>query len=477
MGRFLAVRYVAFALFILFCGLIGSFAALNLGFMTSGVITLQALVEALDIYLVAVSVINVVFIVPVVGTELYRRGALTSRIWFELLWVSAFFLAYLGGAITSTMLIPNAVCNTGGSMKLACMTSMGLVAFAWISASAYLIYFFTLLAYCVIHSKPSFNIWNTSIVDHPWTPKPSAMSYGSAESIDSRRTLTDTHVHAFNFKAATSLDDSNLEKDMDAAALPIYSRNLAGPPTFGQNRTSGRREAVDLGTVNASARRGQSVGVNAINGAPAYYAQQQETYFNEQGPHRFHQNPRGDLEGQNRTLDRNPYRSAEPAQGSRQAPWVNSNDDETPSPAVITHAARVSQPSMSLYPAHVVATGLTTQSAKMKKPVKPDAAMNDLLRAAGLNQSVTSLPYMKSSVGHGRDLDVVSVRSGENGHSKSQSVDTFVQANPTEVGAGHRRSISEARGQQRGRRSGPRHKPPPLDLSSLSNIASADRRK
>jgi hypothetical protein len=290
------------------------------------------------------------------------------------------------------------------------------------------------------------------------------MSHGSAESIDSRRTLTSTHVHAFNFKAVTSLDDSNLEKDMDAVVLPIYSRNLAGPPTFGQNR-------------NASARRGQSVGVNAINGAPAYYAQQQETYFNEQGPHRFHQNPRGDLGSQKKTLDRNPYRSAEPAQGSRQAPWANSNDDETPSPAVITHAARVSQPSMSLYPAHVVATGLTTQSAKLKRPVKPDAAMNDLLRAAGLNQSATSLPYMKSSVGHGRDLDVVSVGSGESGHSKSQSVDTFVQANPTEVGAGHRRSLSEARGQQRGRRSGPRHKPPPLDLSSLSNIASADRRK
>jgi hypothetical protein len=68
------------ALFILLCGLTGSFAGLNLGFMTSGVITLQgthqaqeragltilaASVEALDIYLAAVSIINIVFIVPV----------------------------------------------------------------------------------------------------------------------------------------------------------------------------------------------------------------------------------------------------------------------------------------------------------------------------------------------------------------------------------------------------------------------------
>lgn len=60
MSKFLAVRYVAFgayhyphsheparsnvliaALFIVFCSLIGSFAALNLGFMTSGVLRLQ----------------------------------------------------------------------------------------------------------------------------------------------------------------------------------------------------------------------------------------------------------------------------------------------------------------------------------------------------------------------------------------------------------------------------------------------------
>jgi hypothetical protein len=68
------------ALFILLCGLTGSFAGLNLVFMTSGVIILQGMhlararagltiltasVEALDIYLAAVSIVNVVFIVPV----------------------------------------------------------------------------------------------------------------------------------------------------------------------------------------------------------------------------------------------------------------------------------------------------------------------------------------------------------------------------------------------------------------------------
>jgi hypothetical protein len=295
------------------------------------------------------------------------------------------------------------------------------------------------------------------------------ISHGYTESIDSRRTLADTHINAFNLKADSSQDDSTPEKDGDAAILPIYSQNttFAGPPTFGPSRIPGRRGGIDLGTTNSRAIRGQDMGVNAVNGAPVHY----ETHFNDQGPHKFHQNPR-DLENQNRIVDRNAYRSAEPAQ-------ANANDDETPSPAVITHAARVSQPSMSLYPAHIVATGLTTQSAKPPKRAEPDAAINDLLRAAGLNQSATTLPYMKSSVGHVKESDLASVNSGESGHAKSQSVDAVGQANPgrTEAGAGHRRSTSEAREQKRGRRSGPRHKPPPLDLSSLSNIANAGKRR
>jgi hypothetical protein len=130
---------------------------------------------------------------------------------------------------------------------------------------------------------------------------------------------------------------------------------------------------------------------------------------------------------------------------------------------------------MSLYPAHVVATGLTTQSAKPSKRAEPDAAINDLLRAAGLTQSATSLPYMKSSIGHAKESDLTSVNSDESGHAKSQSVDIYPQR--MEVGAGHMRTTSEVGEPKRGKRSGQRHKPPPLDLSSLSNIANADKRR
>jgi hypothetical protein len=465
MSTFLAVRYVAFALFILFCGLTGSFAALNLGFITSGVVKLQPPVEALGIYLIIISVANVVFLVPVIGTELYRKGALTSRIWFELLWVSIFFLAYLGGAISATLLTPSAVCQTAGPMKLACMSSMALIAFAWISSSIYLIYFFTLLAYCIIHSKPNFNIWNTSVVDDPWAPKPLTIAQRQTQSIDSRRTLTD--VHAFTLKADYSRDDvSDLEKDN---SLPIYGHNTrsAGVPTFGASHAPGRRGGgIDLGTQSSRVTHGQNMGVNAINGAPAYHVQQ---HFNDQGAHRFYSNPRGDVENQN---DMIVHGGVEPLQGSRQAPWAA--DEETPSPAIITHASRVPQPSMSLYPAHIVNAGLTTQSAK------PQGAINDLLRAAGLNQSATSLPYLNSSNGHTREADRISVLSGESGHTKSQSVDSMIQSysgyTGSTAGAGARRSTSDERVQKRGRSSRPRHRPPPLDLSALSNIKNADRR-
>ncbi|KIM30485.1 hypothetical protein M408DRAFT_328067 [Serendipita vermifera MAFF 305830] len=438
MSTFLALRYVAFALFILLSGLTGSFAGLNFGFMTSGVVVPQDPIKALDMYLVVISALNVLFVVPIIGTELYRKGALTSRIWFELFWVSAFFLAYLGGAIAATMLIPNAVCKAAGSMKLACMTSTILIAFTWITSALYLIYSFSLLAYCIIHSKPNFNIWNTTIVDHPWTPKPLPNLRSETQSIDSRQTLTDAHVVPYKGFAH---DDSPIhEKDV----LPVFSRNngtMAGPTTFG------------------GAANNQRMGVNAINGAPAY---SQPADLNGQGPHKFYSNPQRDLESGN-------------AEGHRQAPW--SQDDETPSPAVITHASRVQQPSLSLYPVHVVNAGLTTQSAHPGTKPRP---LEDLLKAAGLNHSATSLPYMKTSVGHGQEADVTSKTSSPIAHSKSQSFDSVIQAYSTPRGAvkpsaGGRKSQSEERG---GRRSRPRHRPPPLDLSSLglSNIANADRR-
>jgi len=320
-------------------------------------------------------------------------------------------------------------------MMLACMSSMVLLAFVWITSTFYLIYFFVLISYCIMHSKPHFNIWNTSIVDHPWTPKP---SHSHAPSIDSRRTLADV-VNPYNLKAGTSRDDlSEMEKDGESV-LPVYT--ITGPPTFGATE---RRGGLDIG-----ASHGYQQGVNSINGAPVYPTQSYE-----QG-HKFYKNPRGgDVESQTRNA---------------QAPWVNSTGEETPSPAIITHASRVAQPSMSLYPVHVVNAGLTTQSAG-----KSPGRMSGLLRAAGLNQSATSLPYLSSTVGHGGPSDTTSIISS---HSKSQSVDSFTQPPPRlNASNGGRRSTSEVRERERGRSSRPRHRPPPLDLSSLSNIANADRR-
>ena len=302
--------------------------------------------------------------------------------------------------------------------------------------------------------------------------------HGSSESIDSRRTLADIRVHAYNLKVATSQDDpSTPEKDGNTVILPVHTQNtaLGGPPTFGPGRISGRR-AMDLGTAAGSqAIVGQAMGVNAINGVPAYYAQQQERFSNDQGPHKFHQNPRADLENQDRIMA---YTSADPPQGSRQAPWLHPNEEESPSRATIVHAARVSQPTISLYPAHVVATGLTTRPIKLAKPPKREVAINELIRAAGLNQSVTSLPYLRSSSGHTRESDAASVGSGENEHVRSQSVETFVQAKPAVVSpvVGHKRGNSEGPRQKRVKGSRPRRRPPPLDLSALSNVASADRR-
>ena len=84
-----------------------------MGYLMNGMpVTSLGMVQSLDTYLLILSIVNLVFLFPVyvqqstsekgiltrrsIGTELIRRGALTSKIWFELIWNSLFLLAFLG---------------------------------------------------------------------------------------------------------------------------------------------------------------------------------------------------------------------------------------------------------------------------------------------------------------------------------------------------------------------------------------------
>ncbi|KAG8793395.1 hypothetical protein FRC16_010991 [Serendipita sp. 398] len=473
MNTFVAVRYGLFALFILFAGLIGSFSALNLGFMNTNMGTntkRPPMVQSLDLYLAILSIANMVFIFPVIGIEIVRKGAITSRIWFEHIWVAFFSLAYLMGAIAATMLLPKALCPPGKTNTMACFASVALIAFMWTISSLYFIYFLTLLVYTLVHSQSCSNIWTSTITDrssHPQELPPVVVSQSYSQSIDSPTKLINVHP----MKTETDSPGKDEEKAV-VVILPTLNKN--GPPTFGAGYTFPQRSGV---TPNASSNRyARDMGVNAINGAPSYDGRPQQNGGSSMMPYQFQAHPYRKLQSAQDTPD------SAMSSGHVKAPW--SNESQTPSPAVVKQAAKVTPIQQSLYPAHVVNAGLDVrnlvpQPTQQKAPVVGNLV--DLLRAAGLSQGRTPLPNDPSSRVSQRSSDMSSPSA--RGHGQAQSVDSFVQvslqspSNGTPMRTSNRRSMSLGDTQLAyGRRGRPMRRPPPLNLTGLSNIARADAR-
>ncbi|PVG02560.1 hypothetical protein CPB86DRAFT_588718 [Serendipita vermifera] len=472
MKAFLVVRYVVFALLVVLCGLNVSFAALNLGFLKSGVVpSTRAIVSQLDFYYASLSSFNILFIFVIIVTEILRKGAFVSRIWFELAWVALSFLAHLGGAIAGTQMIPKALCGTGASAKLVCMASMILIVFVWITASLHLVYFCILLAYGITQSRSTSGVWSSAVVDHPVQPDDASQSN---VSIDSRRTLT--NLQPVLFKGASQKGSPDSDQDLEKLNLPVYNPRFHSnePPTFGAYAGRG-----SLDTAERTRVRG--MGVHSINGAPVYRT---NGIPSSQGPHQFYANPSQPRPAP-RSSSENPANATN--QPRRIAPWHN--DEESPSPAEIRHASRVTNPSASLYPSHVVNAGLTTRPVQTAVPAKV-GAMAELLKAAGLRTSTSSLPYTHSPNGNSQQSQLsvsgatVSRTSSTNSrHMQTQSVSSFVQAAPSNVVESptmrnSRRSLSDGNIIiTANKRKGPRRRPPPLNLSGLSNIANAERRR
>jgi hypothetical protein len=252
---------------------------------------------------------------------------------------------------------------------------------------------------------------------------------------------------------------------------PVFTRNpvINGPPTFGITQQCEPRSGTDLGQASAHNINKWNLGVDAINGVPDYrterptgaYQLQKHSYWASSGD-------------PNRTSSPTASYSEYPQQP---APWLSG--EETPSPAVIIRASRVT-PSVSLYPVHIVNAGLTTQPVKPKTPTAW-STLTGFIQLNSQRESKTSLPYMNNSRGTSqRSIAPASLsRTNSVSHSQSQSVDSFVQIGQAprdgeqEIGG---RAPNAERSISRGRRSRPLQRPSPLNLLGLSNIVNAERR-
>jgi hypothetical protein len=330
--------------------------------------------------------------------------------------------------------------------------------------------------YSLNRSRHESKVWSSSVVDHSnrfSNLPPVLITHRYSHPIDGP-----SNVQQIGFKDATpSANDSlRLGKEMmgkeSGLKPPVFTSNpgINGPPTFGNSQQYEPRSGIDLGHANAHNINTMNLGVDAINGAPDY--RKEHPTGGHQLQNHLYWASSGDPNGASSPpADYSQYPQQQPA------PWLSG--EESPSPAVIIRASRVT-PSVSLYPVHIVNAGLTTKPVKPKTPTAL-STLTGFLQFSSQRESKTSLPYMKNSRGTSqRSIASASIsRTNSVDHSQSQSVDSLTQISQAPrdgVQDIRDRAPNTERSISRGRRSRPLHRPPPLNLLGLSNLVNAERR-
>jgi len=106
MNSLATLRYLVFAALIVFSSIVASVAVWN-----SSLVSSSGQEAHIDTYLVIVGALGLALTFTIIFVELIRRNAFTSRVWFELLWTTTFFMLYLGGASVLTALGPDTMCQ------------------------------------------------------------------------------------------------------------------------------------------------------------------------------------------------------------------------------------------------------------------------------------------------------------------------------------------------------------------------------
>ncbi|CAE6448883.1 unnamed protein product [Rhizoctonia solani] len=110
-----------------------------------------------------------------------RKYAITSTVWFELVWIGLFWVLYLAAASAATALGPPAFCQVSVSANFlgwrdACTAVKVILAFTWIGTILFLAHLFTLLVLSVLHAPQAPGVWHSGVRDFPWldfTTRPS----------------------------------------------------------------------------------------------------------------------------------------------------------------------------------------------------------------------------------------------------------------------------------------------------------------
>jgi len=163
---FQVARYASMGLLVLFNSIICSVAGWNFGLLSD-----RGLYVPVDVFLIFVGGLALVTILPVLTVDIIRTGAITSRVWFELVWVGIFWVLELSGASALTAITPTLLCDPtaiASHFTSTCMSTRALLAFTWLSTILLSAHLSILLISALAHNGTHPHVWTTGVSDFPW---------------------------------------------------------------------------------------------------------------------------------------------------------------------------------------------------------------------------------------------------------------------------------------------------------------------
>ncbi|EKM55490.1 uncharacterized protein PHACADRAFT_256144 [Phanerochaete carnosa HHB-10118-sp] len=159
----LAYRYVLFVFFVICNAIICSVAVWN-----HGMPEVTGHDYQIDAFLTFVGAFGIIFIIPTVAVDLFRRNAVPSRVWFESLWVGIFCLMELAGASALTANMSNMSCSSVNDTVDVCTSSLVMLSFAWLITVMLLVYLLALTLSAILHQDAGVSVWQSSVRFFPW---------------------------------------------------------------------------------------------------------------------------------------------------------------------------------------------------------------------------------------------------------------------------------------------------------------------
>lgn len=134
----------------------------------------------IDAYLIFLGAFGIVFIIPIVAIDLFRRHAVPSRVWFESVWVGLFCLMELAGASALTADMSNMSCSSINNTLNVCTSSLVMLAFGWLITVMLLCYLLALTLSAILHHDEGVAVWQSSVRFFPWYATRASLSSAPA---------------------------------------------------------------------------------------------------------------------------------------------------------------------------------------------------------------------------------------------------------------------------------------------------------